>query len=151
MKKILLLTLTILCMNSSSFYAQNTDLSNLDKKQRNEYLIKLAKEVVLNFGPEYYQEDYISDVSADSKVYKHSDPRVQKYVGKKFYTVTFRDKEGFPCSSVEIWEKEGTPKTVTFDGESGYNFYSRSYRDWIKDGVKEEEKWKRENDSQHHH
>ena len=78
MKKILLLTLTILCMNSSSFYAQNTDLSNLDKKQRNEYLIKLAKEVVLNFGPEYYQEDYISDVSADSKVYKHSDPRVQK-------------------------------------------------------------------------
>ncbi len=150
MKKIILFALILLWFSPHS-YAQKTDLRKMGSVQRNEYLVKLAKEVVMNFGPDYYREDLIPNVSKEPKELRVGYSRAQKYVGKKYYTVTFRDREGYPWSSVDIWEKTGEPMGITFDGGSGYNFLFRSYRDWIKDGVKEEEKWKRENDSQHHH
>ena len=54
MKIILLsLLLTVCCVSS---YAQKTDLRKMQPQQRDEYLVKLAKEVVLNFGSDSYGE-----------------------------------------------------------------------------------------------
>ena len=36
--------------------AQTVNLGEMSEKERNEYLVKLSKEVIKNFGPGYYRE-----------------------------------------------------------------------------------------------
>ena len=55
MKQIVLsLILTVCCVSS---YAQSHDLSMMKPAKKESYLVKLAKEVVMNFGSDYYQKD----------------------------------------------------------------------------------------------
>ena len=127
----------------------NTHLSQMDSVKRNEYLVKLAREVVLNFGPGYYRDNMnptISDlrVFSDRSLVKRF-PEAQQKLGKKYYVVTIpydhtqERLEMDYAAQVEIWEDDGEPKGVMFGHNMGIHFTTRPYREWVKDGIKEDE------------
>ena len=127
----------------------NTHLSQMDSVKRNEYLVKLAREVVLNFGPGYYRDNMnptISDlrVFSDRSLVKRF-PEAQQKLGKKYYVVTIpydhtqERLEMDYAAQVEIWEDDGEPKGVMFGHNMGIHFTTRPYREWVKNGIKKDE------------
>ena len=129
--------------------SNNIYLSQMDSLKRNEYLVKLAREVVLNFGPGYYRENMNPEVSA-IRMYLDSThverfPEDRKNIGRKYYVVTFpydhaqEQLEWGYAAKVEIWEDDGEPKGVMFGHGLGYHFTTRPYREWVKEGIKEDE------------
>lgn len=120
--------------------AQSVSLSMMDEAQRYEYMVELAKEVVMDFGSDYYQEyrsPEISELKVFSSDYEY--PDFQKNVGRKFYTVTFSyDKtrtrlEWGYAAQVEIWEDSGEPKGVMFGHGLGLSFILTPYRECVRD------------------
>ena len=129
--------------------SNNICLSQMDSVKRNEYLVKLAREVVLNFGPGYYR-DNLNPTISDLKVFSDSSlvkrfPEAQQKLGKKYYVVTIpydhtqEQLEWSYAAEVEIWEDDGEPKGVMFGHNLGYHFTFRPYREWVKNGIKEDE------------
>lgn len=120
--------------------AQSVSLGMMDDAQRYEYMVKLAKEVVMNFGSDYYQE-YKSPEISEQKVFSsdYEHPDFQKNVGRKYYVVTFSyDKtrtrlEWDYGAQVEIWEDSGEPKGVMFGHGLGLSFILKSYRELVRD------------------
>jgi hypothetical protein len=112
----------------------------MDDAQRYEYMVKLAKEVVMNFGSDYYQE-YKGPEISELKVFSSDDehPDFQKNVGRKYYVVTFSyDKtrtrlEWDYGAQVEIWEDSGEPKGVMFGHGLGLSFILKSYRELVRE------------------
>ena len=147
MKVIFLLSLTIFYINTS--FAQNTNLSKLTDKARNKYLLELAKEVVLNFGPDWYKDKgpFVTEISGiqvyENKAYDL--PEIIKCNGRHYYTVIYRYKKyrNLPkwhfAFKVSIWEDDGVPKDILFGNDEGITFIFRQYNKWIKDGVKKED------------
>ncbi|MBO7580832.1 MAG: hypothetical protein J6T38_04855 [Bacteroidaceae bacterium] len=136
-------------IDTPSSLATNIHLSQQDSVKRNEYLVKLAREVVLNFGPGYYRENMNPEVSA-IRMYLDSThverfPEDRKNIGRKYYVVTFpydhtqEQLEWGYAAKVEIWEDDGEPKGVMFGHGLGYHFTTRPYREWVKTGIKEDE------------
>ena len=136
-------------IDTPSSLATNIHLSQQDSVKRNEYLVKLAREVVLNFGPGYYRENMNPEVSA-IRMYLDSThverfPEDRKNIGRKYYVVTFpydhaqEQLEWGYAAKVEIWEDDGEPKGVMFGHGLGIHFTSRPYREWVKEGIKEDE------------
>jgi YD repeat-containing protein len=133
-------------IDTPSSLATNIHLSQQDSVKRNEYLVKLAREVVLNFGPGYYRENMNPEVSA-IRMYLDSThverfPEDRKNIGRKYYVVTFpydhtqEQLEWGYAAKVEIWEDDGEPKGVMFGCNLGYHFTFTSYREWVKMGIK---------------
>ena len=89
MKVIFLLSLTFFYLNTS--FSQNKNLSKMTEKARNEYLLEKSKEVILNFGPEWYREPMSVEISGlsvfNDETNKH--PKIQKCNGRKYYTITY--------------------------------------------------------------
>lgn len=124
-------------------------LSQMDSVKRYNYLVKLSGEVIKHFGSGYYRE-YKEPTISELRVFSDSAhaqqyPEVKRNLGRKYYTVTF------PCDNsqerlewnyaakVEIWDDNGEPKGVMFGHGLGIHFSFRSYRDWLKMGIKEDE------------
>lgn len=134
--------------------AFGTDLRRLNKQQRNEYLIKLAREVTKNFGPEWYEQGATIAVVPDSPILYQSYRTPQeekKFKGKRYYRVTlYYDKDtqkrtGYDYASfVDIWEDDGEPSGIIFGNSYGRNFFFFSYREWLKAGVQQEDQTKYE-------
>ena len=129
--------------------ATDIHLSQMDSVKRYEYLVKLAREVVLNFGPGYYRDNMNPTIS-DLRVFSDSSlverfPEAKRNLGRKYYTVTFpydhaqEQLEWDYAANVEIWEDDGEPKGVMFGHGLGIHFTSRPYREWVKEGIKEDE------------
>ena len=129
--------------------ATDIHLSQMDSVKRYEYLVKLAREVVLNFGPGYYREGMNPEISPirmylDSTHVKQF-PEDRKNIGRKYYVVTIpydhaqEQLEWGYAANVEIWEEDGEPKGVMFGHGLGIHFTSRPYREWVKEGIKEDE------------
>ncbi len=129
--------------------ATDIHLSQQDSVKRNEYLVKLAREVVLNFGPGYYRDNMNPEISPirmylDSTHVKQF-PEDRKNIGRKYYVVTIpydhaqEQLEWDYAANVEIWEDDGEPKSVMFGHGLGIHFTSRPYREWVKEGIKEDE------------
>ena len=129
--------------------ATDIHLSQQDSVKRNEYLVKLAREVVLNFGPGYYRDNMNPEISPirmylDSTHVKQF-PEDRKNIGRKYYVVTIpydhaqEQLEWDYAANVEIWEDDGEPKRVMFGHGLGIHFTSRPYREWVKEGIKEDE------------
>jgi len=146
MRKTLLFILCVFCF--VSFHAQTVNLSKMQLQQRNEYLVDLAKEVTRQFGPDYYREYKEPEISGE-KVFEgkwDTSPEVQRCVGRRYYTVTFRydkTKERLNwnySSQVDIWADDGEPKGVLFGNGIGVHFFERPYHQWVREGVKENEK-----------
>ena len=129
--------------------ATDIHLSQMDSVKRYEYLVKLAREVVLNFGPGYYRDNMNPTIS-DLRVFSDSSlverfPEAKRNLGRKYYTVTIpydhaqEQLEWGYAANVEIWEDDGEPKSVMFGHGLGIHFTSRPYREWVKEGIKEDE------------
>ena len=129
--------------------ATDIHLSQMDSVKRYEYLVKLAREVVLNFGPGYYRDNMNPTISglrvfSDSSLVERF-PEAKRNLGRKYYTVTIpydhvqERLEWDYAANVEIWEDDGEPKGVMFGHGLGIHFTFRPYREWVKAGVKEDE------------
>ena len=129
--------------------ATDIHLSQMDSVKRYEYLVKLAREVVLNFGPGYYRDNMNPTIS-DLRVFSDSSlverfPEAKRNLGRKYYTVTIpydhaqEQLEWDYAANVEIWEDDGEPKGVMFGHGLGIHFTFRPYREWVKEGIKEDE------------
>lgn len=127
--------------------AQEVNLGKMSESERNQYLIKLAKEVTKNFGPDYYREN--SKPVIVMEVYntglKHEELR--KLIGREYYTVTFpcdKTKEHLEMdftSQVKIWKDTGEPFDVGFGNGWGRHFIGGlSYKEHLQVGIEEDEK-----------
>ena len=68
-------------------YAQGNDLSKMDSLQRNEYLTKLAKEVLINYGPDFYSEKLNVSISRNPEVFQDEwtdYPDIIKHFNRKY-------------------------------------------------------------------
>ncbi|MCR4836339.1 MAG: hypothetical protein K5899_08170 [Bacteroidaceae bacterium] len=123
----------------------------MTEEERKEYLIKKAIEVTQNFGPGWYRESVVPIVS-DQKVFDESiipksQPNIRKYPGRKYYIVrldfdeeTRKKYVWSHASEVRIWADDGEPFMITFGNTFGVNFYSKSYHQWLEDGISDEYK-----------
>lgn len=144
MKKIIIIMSVMIC--GIPIFSQNTNLSKMDSDKRNEYLTSLAKEVTKQFGPEFYR-DTINPVISEIMTFNKGNSKQQDIIkndGRKYYTVTFPTTEKLEwdyTSKVDIWEDDGQPKGVLFGTGIGRHFMSKSYNEWLKEGIKEEDKF----------
>ena len=122
--------------------AQN-NLRKLNKQEREKYLVKKAKEVVLNFGPAYYREYGTPEISKARKFKREE--RWEEFAGKRYYTVTLpydKTKEQLAWSyaaEVDIWEDNGEPQGVMFGYGMGIHFLDTPYKERVERGIKPEE------------
>lgn len=133
---------------SITIYAQETHLRKMQQGERNEYLVKLSKEVIKNFGPDYYHVCDSSEITGPF-VFDESHglfrPSNKNYRGRKYYKVTFvvdSTKHFFSwgyAAYVLVWEKSGEPMQVMFGNGMGKHFLGRSYRKWLEMGLQEED------------
>ena len=140
----------ILALCSLSTFAQDLDLRRLGKGQRDEYLVRMAREATRMFGPEWYDQGPLTPQVNDSLFVFKDDydmrPEVQRNVGRPYYTVKLvydeatckRIRREF-ASTVSVWADNGEPSEIIFGHNLGYNFLFRGYWDWVKDGVKKED------------
>ena len=145
MKSILFFMIAIIC--NSTCYAQESSLSKMTEKARNDYLLKLSKEVVHNFGPEWYKEPFVTEFSGiqvyENKAYDL--PEGKKCNGRHYYTIVFRYKkyQNLPkwhfAFKVSVWEDDGEPKDIMFGNDEGITFVFCSYRELLRKGVKKED------------
>lgn len=122
--------------------AQYKNLSKMPEKTRNEYLLQKSKEVVVNFGPEWYRENMSVEISPLCVFKEDYDkrPEIQRNVGRKYYTLTFRYKQKQPdyyfAFDVSIWEDDGEPEGITFGNNFGLNFLFEPYSSLVKNKEK---------------
>ena len=138
MRTIIFSIFVALCSISS--YAQGNDLSKMDSLQRNEYLTKLAKEVLINYGPDFYSEKLNVSISRNPEVFYDEwtdHPDIIKHFNRKYYIVTLDNLELKRITKVWIWEDDGEPLRIQFSHNLGRNFFHRSYKDIIRDGGKD--------------
>lgn len=123
-------------------------LSQMTEEARNEYLLKKSKEVVLNFGPEWYQEPMTTTIHGPRE-YHGLDSRSQKYNGRQCYFVSYyydkyKNTGNSRAFTVCLWEEDGEPEGIEYGNEHGQAFFG-SYNKMVKDGIKKEQQmpfWK---------
>lgn len=135
---------------ATSSYAQSVRLDTMAAEARNEYLTRLAKEVTLAFGPGFYRDSVVPDIST-VKVFFSSNwgGRDSDFIsndGRKYYTVTFPTKESLEwnyTSEVDIWEDDGQPQKIMFGTGIGLHFMvtGKSYKEWLEQGIKESDQF----------
>lgn len=124
MKQILILFLTLLF--SLTFQAQNLD--RMSETKRNETLLRIAKDIVMEYGPDYYREYKAPEIAhgivggKGKQVF--TDEELKKYRNRSFYTVKYlfdRNEEAFPwdySAYVFIWGDTGQAIKVLFGSGS---------------------------------
>lgn len=116
------------CMHKTTF-------SQMNKEQREEYLIALGKELTLTFGPDYYSEQGTPVISEGVFESEGNDrPEIQRNVGRAYYQITFpTDRLDFNyASEVRIWKDTGEPLAVIFGNGYGKTFLFISYEEQIR-------------------
>ena len=122
---------------------RTVNLGKMSEKERNEYLVKLAKEVIMNFGPDYYR-----DLPPIIEEEKNDFFKGKDIEGREYYKVTFpydETKETLEWSfsaEVMIWKDTGEPLGVMFGTGYGINFLQRPYKEWVEAGVAESDRMK---------
>ena len=145
MKRIVTLAIVFACCWAA--FAQQTNLSQMTEKARNEYLIKKAKEVAMAFAPEWMQWEVTPQVSPKHKYYSNNQrPDIQQNVGREYYVVTFYYNDETKAKikydyavDVRIWADYGEVESIgTGDGWCRV-FHSYSYEQMKKEGIKPED------------
>ena len=108
------------------------NLDSLSTEKRNKKLIKMAKEVVLRHGPDYYR-DYkppvIKSQRVSDKTVDMSVGMIEKYKGRSYYTVEYPYdlKEevfgSFYSAKVYVWGDTGKVFYIVFGGGFGIQNY----------------------------
>lgn len=143
MKKMYFMVIVMLFAMQS--FAQKIDLSKMDEKSRNEYLINKAHEVTKAFGPEYYRPNAIGVIS-EVQIYAMPERDIKNAkdwelsnLGRNFYIVKFPTRELLYnrfTSKVEIWEDDGQPKEVQIGcSDLSVEFMSQPYNEWLEEGI----------------
>ena len=140
MKTIITLAIAFICCSA---FAQQTNLSQMTEKARNEYLVKLAKEVTENFGPGWLQGKVSTSISSLKEFDNDGDyDLLTPHIGRKYYDVTIiydektkKEVGWWYASCVSIWEDSGEPMGVLFGHNYGKNFFHKSYREFVKEGI----------------
>lgn len=144
MKTILFILCTLLPVGMMGQEAK--DFASMKKAEREAYMINLAMEVAQNFGPDYCREPLKARVlgmeAFEGK--QNLNPEVSRNHGRKYYNVEFRyDGRRVPdyvyAFQVRIWVDTGEPAGVMFGNGRGVPFMQISYKDWVKQGIKQEE------------
>lgn len=113
-------------------------LSRKPEEKRNAYLKQLAREVVLNCGPEWYREYGEWEVTGPF-VYEMPSADLARH-GRKhyyYYKVTSQYDRNVEtlnwdfASQVKIWEDDGQPEGVTFGTGMGRGFTRLSYKEYL--------------------
>ena len=142
MKRIVTLTIVLACCWSA--FAQQTNLSQMTEKARNEYLTKLAKEVTENIGPGWLQGEVSITISPLKVFDGDGDTRehIKALLGRKYYEVRIiydektRKEVGWShASEVRIWEDSGEPIDVIYGHNYGRHFLDKPYREFVKEGI----------------
>lgn len=118
-----------------------TYLSDWEEAKRTEYLTQKAKEVMLTFGPDWYQEPMKVNISELKEFDIHMMGKREQTIphfGRKYYTVTFRyDRKKEPdwtyAAKVDIWEDDGEPFSIIYGDSYGFGSLSTPYTEWIKE------------------
>lgn len=136
---ILLLTLTY----SAYMPAQVVrNLEVLNKNQRNEYLIKKAKEVIDYLAPIYLRKKVKIEVEDSVYVYQdsyHEKKQFKVHIGHRYYKVKFvHSKPHFYSTEVCIEEDSGEPLFVYFSHHMGRHFMYGTFDDLKKEGLPKE-------------
>ena len=138
MKKIIALLFVV---STFPCFAQMRHLNKLAEEERNEYLVKVAKEVTDSCGPGWNRGVIVPLVS-ELKVYKDSkyySPEIRKNSGREYYEVKLmynrktQQETGWICATnVHIWEDDGTPVCVLFGDSYGFDFSTKPFKEWYK-------------------
>ena len=145
MKRIVLIPL-LLCLSLIAMGQEKKDFASMKKAEREAYMINLAMEVAQNFGPDYCQEPLKARVlgmeAFEGK--QNLNPEIARNHGRKYYIVEFRyEGRRVPdyvyAFQVRIWVDTGEPAGVMFGNGRGVHFMQTSYKDWVKQGIKQEE------------
>lgn len=141
MKRLTVLSIIVTCALNTM--AQSKLLSDMETNERNEYLIEIAKDVTISFGPEFYR-DNITPIISDVKVFNSGTselPEMKANNGRRFYSVKFVTKEALEydyTSVIDIWDDDGQPKGIMFGTGIGLHFLCKSYQEWLEQGIKKE-------------
>ena len=136
------MVVAFLCSLQITAQSTVSNLSEMYYPDRNAYLIEKAKEVIMNFAPDYYREYRAPEFSGIETLEGWGE-----HDGEKYYTVTFlydKTKETLEwnyAARVHIMEKDGEPWGIECGNGMGIHFFKESYRDWIKRGIKENERF----------
>ena len=112
----IIIWMSLLCLFRQTAYAQQdtVNLSKVNRTERMEYLLSKAREVVLNFGPKYFNESYKPHISRPQTYEDTSDsPEWNACNGRRYYKITYsydKSQEMFYmdfASDVYIWEDNG--------------------------------------------
>ena len=145
MKTIFFLLATMCCIHS---FGQVKNLNEMNETARNKYLIKLAKEVTKNFGPEWYRKNLRPEVTDTLAVYytSNTDSIYACNNGRCYYRVTLyyddatkKDLLYSKASMIDIWADNGEPRAVFFGHNYGLSFNHIPYKSRVKAGVTKEE------------
>ena len=130
----------VLAMLSSVAVAQ-TDLSKLKQKDRDEYLEKVSKEVISHFGERVIDDCQICKISGPLEFTEKdlgSNENTKPHFGKKYYMVKYTsEQKRYDFVTVKIWEHDGEPLSVYFDGGMGFSFIKIPFKDYTKKYPKE--------------
>jgi hypothetical protein len=132
MKKVYIILVLIILFTGSIATAQEHNLAKMSRERRNTYLMALAKEVVLKFGPDYYRDEQ-PPIIERKQIPFEGDLTERKKVGaaygRWYYLVSYPSDtanetlEWDYAAKVEIWENSGQPFGVTFGNGIGYWIY----------------------------
>lgn len=140
----------VLAMISSIATAQ-TDLSQLKQNDKNEYLVRVSKEMIKEIAPDYLEDCKTGEISGPIEFTEKTgkdmgldEGNTIKYIGKKYYLIDYSvkytswDMEMIGHIVVRIWEYNGEPLSIFFNigGGIGIEFISSPYKD-LKETPKE--------------
>lgn len=127
-----ILTTLLIFFYSININAQVTNLGTLKVKDRNKKILKIARKVVKQFGPDFYK------ICNYPSIQKRVMRSYSKYNGKTFYEVKFfytkeDAQKGYPSySTVWIWEDTGRPSYYSTLSMTGIDLDDDKYEKAIK-------------------
>lgn len=132
---------------AAALQAQNLDKMN--EAERNDTLLRIAKEAMMEYGPDFYR-DYAEPEIAHGYV-TDDNPRFniedsKKYRNRSYYTVKYlynKEEESFPegySAEVFIWADTGRMFKITFGTGLGWSDLDAPQTR----GTKEKVKWEKQ-------
>ena len=113
--------------------ARRKNLERMSEKKRNSKLIAIARDAILEVGPDYYREDTVPVINGP-KTFSWKNWGGKPYIeqeGRRYYWVTYpydNEKEEIKIAQpftaeVLIWADNGEVGAINFGNGMGYNFF----------------------------
>ena len=113
--------------------ARKKNLERMSEKKRNSKLTTIARDAILEVGPDYYREDSVPVINGP-KTFSWKDWGEEPYIeqeGRRYYWVTYpydNEKEEIKIAKpftaeVLIWADNGEIGAINFGNGMGYNFF----------------------------